>query len=337
MATTSKNLKWYHEAIELCFPTQSVSDVSFLKIFAAPICAPCSQNYGKHRGKRQKGIASKKDRLAPEEVLQEQKKLLHSFQEQLEAWDAEDPAPRKRLNSLAYELIAKCLYQEMQYLGKNSSYSPTAFLSFCSNVSEAEAVENFKLLCSFYAAALETIFREDPEALTQQYQAVKEVVSRKLPQYTEPETGHIAPDMGRQLAILLLCLAENEPECACKVLGLDPPSERNATLSVFSLSKVELKSHQFNRICAAALRADLEPEELQAIYEILMYIQNKTQGNPDSETRTLIRSLEKAAQKCLERLTKTLLTAKVAAETTPLLQKIGTVTDIRNQCEAWQK
>lgn len=337
MSTTPKCPKWYHEAIQLCFPTQSVSDVSFLKIFAAPVCAPCSQNYGKRKVERQRGISSKKLRLMPEKVLLEQKKLLRNFQEQLEAWNQDDPAPKKRLDYLASHLIGQCLDRERLYLGKNSSYSPTAFLSFYANVSEMEAVENFELLCSFYAAAVETIFREAPEELAQRYQAVKEAVSRKLPQYTGAETGHIAPDMGRQLAIVLLCLAENEPECACTVLGLDPPSERNATLSVFSLSKVELKSHQFNRICAAALRADPDPEELQSVYEILMYIQDKTLGNPDGETRMLIRSLEAASQKCLERLTKALLTAKSAAETTPLLQKIGVVTDIRNQCEAWQK
>lgn len=335
MASAQKENYWYSQSLMCCFPDESVTDVSFLRVFASMSCAPCNNNYGKKKEDRRRGAANADSHRQQEEIQKDQGKLLEQFSGFLDDWSSTKETAKDRMSDLASELVNKFLDMERGYTQKNSNYKPGDYRSFyCSN-SQADAAVNFDRMCGYYAKALEAILGHGATDPEKRYRELKQLLSQELPQYESEETGNTIRDMGKCLAIALMCAAGEEGhECACRILGIELP-EREATLSIFSLEKVTLKTSQFNRICAAALRADMELDELHSVREILELIWKLTDGNPDSETKMLIESLGAAAQKCLERLMDALRTVRSPAKSDALLQELAAVTDVRNKSQEW--
>lgn len=335
MASDQKENYWYSQTLMCCFPDDGVSDVSFLLVFASISCAPGNKNYGKKKEDRRRGAANADSRRQQGEIQKDQEKLLEQFNSFLDNWSSVKETTKLRMSDLASDLVNKFLDLERGYTQKNSNYKPGDYRSFYCCNSQADAVVNFHRMCCYYAKALEAIFGHGVPDLEQRYEGLKELLSQELPQYQPEETGNTIQDMGKYLAIALMCAAGKEGyECACRILEIELP-EREATLSVISPDKVTLKIAQFNRICAAALRADMVLEELQAVQQILESIWKQTDGNPDGETRMLVEALEVATQKCLERLTDALVKNRARDGSNILTEEITAVNDIRNKCWEW--
>lgn len=291
---TNDTKKWYTQILEACLaPSGHVSDVVFLKVFAAIMCVPCGSNYGKTGSDRLPGGKVSQNRRLPEEVWSDQLTLLDNYTQSVKKWEPVGETPKIRMEDLADILCSAHLNSEDEYTKKNSNYKPHNYLSLYLNAADPDAETLFRQVAELYGSVLSKVFRDQDSLLKQQLQKLEELFNSKVPDKHAPSDASDSGKMGYYVsALLLLNAAENYTSTQVRgllhtLLGIEPP-ESSATLSVLSLENVPLKASQFNALCAAALRSDLDLEELQMIYSILSSIRKKVDGQLDEGTRMLV-------------------------------------------------
>lgn len=291
---TNENKKWYAETLNICFdPRENVSEAAFLKVFAAAMCIPCSANYGKTLNDRKSGAAVSGNRRSPADVWSEQKKVLEAFKDYVSRWEPGQESLKQRLNDLGDNLIHEKLKREADYAKKNSNYKPQNYLSLYLNATESSPNAVFQQVGELYGSVLAKVFEGREPLLEKQLPQLRERLQSKAPRCNLPIASSDSAQMGWYVsALLLLDSAETQtsPEkhdLLYNLLGIAPP-EPGATLSVLSVEHITLKAGQFNALCAAALRAELELRELHVIHQVLAGIRKKVDGHLDTQTRSLV-------------------------------------------------
>ena len=289
---------WYEEAMASCFDTEPrIPDVLFLRIFAAPMCIPCSANY-KKAGKRKAGAQGKTEQRPPARVWEDQKQLLDKAATAVAAWKVPAGSMKDRLNDLMD--LFYCLGErsvipdsEFDYAKKNSNYKETAFLSFFMNAPEAEMGSGFPAAAAFYGAVFEKLFSETPDQAQRCVTALKQRLSAAGGRLSMQEAATLWQQLGAYFCARLILGAacgSNVPgtEQLLETLFAIAASKSTGTRSVMPLRNVTLEGGQFVELCQVVLDSQPELPMLEMLYKILCAVRRRADGQLDVATLSLV-------------------------------------------------
>ena len=286
---------WYEQTMDMCFPKEwKVPEVTFLKIFAAPMCIPNNRNYGK-KGDARKREHNRSAKRPPEEIRKDQEAVLGYYENEAAKWESKEQTLKLRLRDLSDKLL-ETMSNENDFAKKNSSYKPGDYLRFFKDAKETGW--NFDKVSDLYGVMLEKVFCGVTDTTAAQRQAGME---KRF--HNELEKGNISlPNadkvyarMGKYLCSLLVLDAvkaagekEQEAEDLVEELFGCVSSCSGATKSVMTLGSVTLQGYQFVALCSAVLASDLDLETLEMIYEILISVRKKAERQMDPDIRLLV-------------------------------------------------
>ena len=340
MAKIQQEEKWYSGAIDLCFdPAENVKESAFLRIFAAPMCAPCNSNFGKAKAERKPSTVSKSMRRQGEEIYRDQQILLGEFEAYLKNGLPEGDNVKQRVDALAYGLVMNLLGSEDEYLKKNQNYKPKSYLSIFLSGQEAESRNLFYRVAEFYADALSLVFGSD-ESLETRSGLLQRQLEGIAPGFYIPERYKYSGSrrLGYSLcAWLILSAAQSNisgDDCdrLYRLLGLTPP-EAGGTLSVLSVENITMKAVDFGLICTAALRSPLELDEIEAVFRTLKWVRSKVDGHLDAESRVLVEQFIGSISDFYQRKTKEMMSDIGSFD--QLVAQIGKAKMILETCKGW--
>lgn len=282
MAANMDQTYWYGAAFNVCFdPAAKISKNSFLVIFSAIMTGPSNSNYR---------YATR----TADEVWEDQKQLLKEYIAQVEQWSPHALCCKDRVVDLADCLKTRTGLNAVEmYASKHSNYKARHYINYYLMAADGERKRCYDELSMFYGLVLEKIFDGDLEDRIRQ---MEELLSRKIPEYQIGSCPDNVSRIGQYMSALMLCCAAQDvgssqaKELIPQLLGVSLP-ESCATQSVFSLDHVDVDMGQFAVICSAAMRADLDIDELTAIYRNLYAIREKMGGQSDPRLHTLLGEL----------------------------------------------
>jgi len=335
---------WFTAALDSCFGTvTSISYAVFLRVFTAPMCVPWNRNYGKSKAQRREQTAASPKRR-PEDVYCLQQGLLQDYREILSGWECGFQTPKLRLQDLSDKLMNRLLDQDRSYADKHYNHKPQNYLSFflhARTVSEENCQELFRQTVSFYADALEKVFRNtgaDTEArLEDMKKAYLASLSGQNPREPEGDYISITGKMGWYLAALLLLNAvteklSRETNDLAELLLNVTLLEEGRTVSVPTLNRMSLTRNQLLLLLGAALRAPLNMAEIEELYGLFRQIHQLSEGQLDMEFSLLLDHFLQAMNEFRQRRS-----GELAAswDNKIILDELGKVRDIYIVCQSW--
>lgn len=277
MGANEKKEVWFRPALDVCFcKSHKIPQNAFGKVFAGMMTAPC------------------RDReRTPEEIRQDQQALLGHCPEALEDWKTEETEIKPRLQVLATHLLSQLNLDGLSdYLNKHTSYKPHHYINLYLGEDLAEQRQRYAEVASCYGLLLKAVYGDCEEQKRCQYQQARAFLMEMLPD-CRLEDAYSDERFGQCLAALLLWFAVeavNTGEArdrAYQLLNIDPP-EPCSTQILLSLSNVTVSMEQYVLLCTAAMRAELEVEELTGVYQTLLWIREKMGGQSDPVLHGLI-------------------------------------------------
>ena len=279
--------KWYIPVLQACFGDLSKMESKYLQMLAGAMAAPCYSKYAREQG-----------------VPQEQARLLEVYRKTICDWTASKPGVKER----AMELGDKLLYADgkldktevRNWLGRNDKYCSKDYVSLYLEAEEAKRQDLFDCVSKMYGVLLAKLYEGLDDERNACLRAAKELLSQKLPAYLLCD-GDDDEQFGRALCALLLWHAAKDMDSAdaeemvCKLLNIERFEESCSTRLMLSMGDVTMTELQFRLICNAVLRSELSFVELEAIYQILWNIHEKT-GMIDPNFQSLVEKFTAAAK-----------------------------------------
>lgn len=300
MGTANGTKKWYTRVLACFDPDDNITDVGFLKLFAGAMCVPPHANYGKTAG-RKSGAAAKAERRLPDRIWLDQLALLSACTKVVEQSAISGGTVKQRLENIAELLMnATALDAERKYAEKNSNYSAKNYLSLYlypfQHATDTTAAAILPEVLRYYECLLAKIFEGDATALCSFLNRLREQLMEVESECDIPGFSAVGAEAAWYLsALLLLCADQNYTKrnndvhaaLMFDLLGVVPVGQ-GSTRSVINIENVTLTPLQFQTLCAAALRADPNLNELHAVFEMLELIVQKTDYQLDDDFRALI-------------------------------------------------
>ena len=307
MEAKEKKDAWYRPVLDVFFdPNLKIPANGFLILFSAPMTAPSNRNYG--------GVLRTSNR-DPNEIWQDQIKLLESYETFTAAYQTSGAQKalgntlKVRVQDFSDKLKTDTMLEsEISYLNKVTNYKASQYINLylCADVEKQKEI--FDRISKLYGKQLAVLYDGCDIELKNQFNKTKAFLQEQIPDYTISD--NIDPSCeqwGQYLSVLLIWYAvynikKNDSAEALLYRLLDiNPKESCATQMTISLQNVTMPMEHFISICFAAMRTELEFDELTGIYYMLKRIRDQMGGQLTPEIHELVTAFAKSADSVSKR------------------------------------
>ena len=280
----SDNQFWYDIILDTCFPqTPKVPRSAFAKVFLGFITAPANREYKNPQHTRDSATIHN-DQLA----------LLSRYADAIGKWCPCEIPTKNRMQELAdFLLVQADLGSEKNYLDKHNRYQAKHFTGFY--VPDPQSQTLYDRVVALYGNFFAKIYLNQPDQLRQ---ALSETVEHLPPELANasPVGGTDAEQLGQYLCDLLLWHSTKDAQdprvkdLRFQLLNIIDDSESLGTQSgpLSQDTSVPASTAQLVTVCSAALKSELNFEELESIFRILQTIQENVDGPIPEEFQKLV-------------------------------------------------